>query len=533
MYRNCIVILNNLRKEPLFVPCIRLLTLSMRTWLAQQHPYITLNQALAPYASLLGLKDILYNYLVNLSYQMQIVQEYQDGVLDSDYAELAIHLEQLIEERRIPTLRFSSSLEACDALRALTNQREFENVGVLPSGIYDPLQIARFLVDLQPLLCQLYEWNQNAVTKFPELVANLSTAITMNWIATVPETKIAQAQLLLGQLRQLNSEFHACYTQHEQSVGEVTRDVRDLLKHYLEPQFQGIDPTLEQLVAQNTIPTPEFALRYEQFSQAFCELFDRNQPFERLLGYSEILRIGKLELNSACLIPRFDTYNLICEAFGKELRTAFVQFLMQRSQTGNTIFRILDLGAGTGLMGLSLLEHLLELFAPNCTKTGSQLACCTPPPNIQIELHFVDLNPQVLAMAVHNAQQIYQKFAHVSIYGHLSDWYSNLPDQLRSSFQVILSNPPYLAPHDPHFWSLLDDEPQMALVAPENGLAFYRTIIAQARQWLAPQGILCLEHGHTQSRIISGMFDAQWSAPQVGYDLGTTTKRGLLSRLLH
>lgn len=331
----------------------------------------------------------------------------------------------------------------------------------------------------------------------------------------------------------LNAQFQACFARHEQTMGQIARDVRDLFAHFMGDPAQGYgEITLEQLSS----PTVELATaleqQYEEFIEGLVALYDRNVPFERILGYSEILRVGKLELNDACLIPRFDTYNLICEAFGQELRQAFIKFLVQRSSTGNTTFRILDLGAGTGLMGLSLLEHLRELFAPNCVQRDQRISCLTPPPNIQIELHYVDLNPTALEVAVRNAQTIYQDFPHVTIYGHLSDWYSNLPEQLQESFAVILSNPPYLAPDDPHFLALLDDEPQMALVAPESGLAFYRTIITQAPRWLAPQGILCLEHGHTQSQVISAMFDQQWIVPQVGYDLGTTTKRGLLSHLI-
>lgn len=529
MYRNCIVALNNLRKEHLLTPTLQFLALSARSWLATSQPRSTLSQTFAQCAALLGFKDILYNYLVNLSYQLQIVQEQRDGVLDTDYQELYTAIKQLLEMRSEATLTQDTS-----SATSQTAQSTSEILN-LPDGLYDPLQVQQFLTEIHPLVAQLQELN----AQLEVAVEQLSTAGTEQSQATSPAQSLSSAQTshtyttLHHNLLALNAQFQACFARHEQSVGQIARDVRDLFAHYMGEPAQGYgEITLEQLSSPTAELATALAQHYEKFIEGLVALYDRNVPFERILGYSEILRVGKLELNDACLIPRFDTYNLICEAFGQELRQAFIKFLVQRSSTGNTTFRILDLGVGTGLMGLSLLEHLRELFAPNCVQRGQRLSCLTPPPNIQIELHYVDLNPAALEIAVRNSQIIYQDFPHVTIHGHLSDWYSNLPAQLQESFAIILSNPPYLAPDDPHFLALLDDEPQMALVAPESGLAFYRTIIAQAPSWLAPQGILCLEHGHTQSQVISAMFDQQWSVPQVGYDLGTTTKRGLLSHLL-
>lgn len=529
MYRNCIVALNNLHKEQLLIPPLQFLALSARSWLATSQPRSTLSQTFAQCAALLGFKDILYNYLVNLSYQLQIVQEHRDGVLDTDYQKLCSAITQLLEIRSEATLT-----QHTNSATSPTPQPTSEIV-TLPDGLYDPLQVQQFLAEVQPLVAQLQELNQQlevAVEQLRTTGTAQPQATSLNQGSNSAHTSHTYATLHHNLLA-LNAQFQACFERHNQSMGQVVRDVRDLFAHFMgEPALGYGEITLEQL----STPTSELAAaleqHYEEFVEGLVALYDRNVPFERILGYSEILRVGKLELNDACLIPRFDTYNLICEAFGQELRQAFIKFLVQRQQTGNTTFRILDLGAGTGLMGLSLLEHLRELFAPNCVQRGQRLSCLTPPPNIQIELHYVDLNPAALEVAVRNAQIIYQDFPHVTIHGHLSDWYGNLPKQLLESFAVILSNPPYLAPDDPHFLTLLDDEPQMALVAPESGLAFYRTIITQAPRWLASHGILCLEHGHTQSQVISAMFNEQWSVPQVGYDLGTTTKRGLLSHLL-
>ena len=61
-----------------------------------------------------------------------------------------------------------------------------------------------------------------------------------------------------------------------------------------------------------------------------------------------------------------------------------------------------------------------------------------------------------------------------------------------------MSNPPYIAPSDPHLENLRN-EPIEALVADDNGLKDLKTITKQAKNVLSPDGILVFEHGYNQS----------------------------------
>jgi len=83
----------------------------------------------------------------------------------------------------------------------------------------------------------------------------------------------------------------------------------------------------------------------------------------------------------------------------------------------------------------------------------------------------------------------------------VSDWFKQLPD----SYDVIVSNPPYIRQDDPHL-SALGDEPQTALIAKSEGLADIQTIIAEAPQHLAGEGVLLIEHGYDQASLVAALF---------------------------
>ena len=67
-----------------------------------------------------------------------------------------------------------------------------------------------------------------------------------------------------------------------------------------------------------------------------------------------------------------------------------------------------------------------------------------------------------------------------------------------------MSNPPYIAPSDPHLENLRN-EPIEALVADDNGLKDLKTITKQAKNVLTPDGILVFEHGYNQSMNVENI----------------------------
>lgn len=134
---------------------------------------------------------------------------------------------------------------------------------------------------------------------------------------------------------------------------------------------------------------------------------------------------------------------------------------------------VVDLGTGSGAIGL---------------------AVATEVPWSVVTL--VDRSAEALAVATANVAGIGRAGARVRVVR--SDWYSSLPGELRGAVSVIVANPPYVASVD----DLADDvrawEPHEALLAGREGLADIAAIVAGAGGWLAPGGLLVVEHGDAQ-----------------------------------
>ncbi len=101
------------------------------------------------------------------------------------------------------------------------------------------------------------------------------------------------------------------------------------------------------------------------------------------------------------------------------------------------------------------------------------------------------------------------------------DWFTALPDTLRGTLRLVVSNPPYVARRA---WESLptevrDHEPARALVSGESGLDDVERLVADGREWLAPGGVLVVEIGADQGgRAVAIARDAGYDA-EVRHDL--------------
>lgn len=169
-------------------------------------------------------------------------------------------------------------------------------------------------------------------------------------------------------------------------------------------------------------------------------------------------------VNEHTLIPRADSEILVA--------TTLAQIKAHFKTTHHAT--LLDLGTGTGCLGISLAKEL---------------------PNWQITLS--DKSPSALQVAKQNAQRLLA--SNVSCV--VSDWYEHIDQR----FDVIISNPPYIRADDPHL-TKLHAEPMSALVATDNGLSDLDTIISHAKQHLLPFGLLVVEHGYDQKVAVQQKF---------------------------
>lgn len=189
----------------------------------------------------------------------------------------------------------------------------------------------------------------------------------------------------------------------------------------------------------------------------------QGQPVAYLLGDWDFWTLT-LQVSPATLIPRADTECLVERALALPLP--------QRA-------RLLDLGTGTGALALALASER---------------------PDWQVQA--VDLQQDAVALAQANAQRLGLQQVQIQ----QSDWFAALQKQVQS-FDLIVSNPPYIDEDDPHLQTGdLRFEPCSALVAADHGLADLQRIIEQAPHWLAAGGWLLVEHGWQQGDAVAALF---------------------------
>ena len=194
----------------------------------------------------------------------------------------------------------------------------------------------------------------------------------------------------------------------------------------------------------------------------------RGEPFAYLINQQSFWE-DEFFVSEGALIPRPDTERVI------EIVLATV---------GSEPKTVLDLGTGSGCIAVSLAKA-----RPSWSVYAS------------------DIESDALAVAKKNIK------AAPNCLLIQADWLKAIRP---SSVDVIVSNPPYIAPGDPHLADL-SFEPERALVAEQNGYAAYAAILREAPSVLRPSGTLVFEHGYEQQAKLSAMARAAGFSA-VGYN---------------
>ena len=206
------------------------------------------------------------------------------------------------------------------------------------------------------------------------------------------------------------------------------------------------------LIAHDTDELPAVAVQqYASLEAARLE----GMPMAYLLGYREFMG-HRFTVSPSVLIPRPDTETLVEQAL------VCIAGIAQP--------RVLDLGTGSGAVAISI-----ALARPDALVVAT------------------DFSPEALQVARENTHDLCAKVEFFA-----GSWYDALQD--KAGFNLIVSNPPYIAANDPH---LIEGdvrfEPSMALSDGADGLGDLQTIINGASQFLLPSGQLWLEHGWDQA----------------------------------
>jgi len=194
----------------------------------------------------------------------------------------------------------------------------------------------------------------------------------------------------------------------------------------------------------------------EQF-QKFTQRRLKLEPMAYILGYKEFFGLT-LHINNQVLDPRPDTETLVIWALDT-LDTALSTKL-------KTPRAVMDLGTGSGAVALAI-QHARP----------------------DVDVKALDCSAAALELAQLNAQQL-----NLNVKFRQGSWL----DGVHETFDLIVSNPPYIPLGDAHLTSLRH-EPALALISGADGLHDIKQIVSSAAACLKPGGWLLLEHGFDQA----------------------------------
>jgi len=190
-------------------------------------------------------------------------------------------------------------------------------------------------------------------------------------------------------------------------------------------------------------------------------------PVAYLTGRHEFHGLD-LDVTPAVLDPRPDTETL-------------VDWALELLAQGSPAPRVLDLGTGSGAIALALR--------------------CRAPADADVTA--VDVSAEALAVARRNGQRL-----GLTVHWLLGSWFEPVRSVGCDPFELIVSNPPYIAESDPHL-PALRHEPRLALTSGSDGLDAIRHLIGQAPAHLQPGGWLLFEHGFDQGPAVAALLQAR------------------------
>ncbi len=204
-----------------------------------------------------------------------------------------------------------------------------------------------------------------------------------------------------------------------------------------------------------------------QFLSKVLKRRAQGEPLQYILGKTEFMGL-EFRVNPAVLIPRQETEILV---------EAALNIVSRLAGDPASRLRILDLGAGSGCIAISLAKLLSSA-----------------------QVDAVDISEEALAVACDNARRNNVQIGFFR--GNLFSGYNLTP----KTYHLIVSNPPYISSADiDQLQPEIKFEPRLALDGGNDGLDYYRSIVEQSPAYLADEGYLIMEMGYGQSPAIKNI----------------------------
>ena len=253
---------------------------------------------------------------------------------------------------------------------------------------------------------------------------------------------------------------------YDQKPESFQNDLRYLLAEILETEKAKL------ILYSDQVLVTEKLAQYRKKAQKLSE----NTPVHYLINKKNFMGLDFF-VDERVLIPRFDTEVLV-EKVIEDVRLMQTEPEADIDADPESQLSILELCTGSGAIAVSLAH-----FLPNARITAT------------------DLSPDALAVASGNARSLLKDAAGPAARLRFleGDLFNAVPGG--QTFNLIVSNPPYISRED---YQKLDQqvqkEPQLALVAENEGLYFYEEILKNGKKYLKPNGKLYFEIGATQAR---------------------------------
>ena len=236
----------------------------------------------------------------------------------------------------------------------------------------------------------------------------------------------------------------------------------------------------------------------EQISKEKEELYfslidkhiEENMPLSHLAGF-EYFYDRKFKVTKDVLSPRMETEELIYKV---------IEYI--KSINKNNI-KILDLCTGSGIIGITLRKELESK---------------------SLEVVASDISEEALKVAKENAimNEAEVKFIQSDIFENINE-----------KFDIIVSNPPYIAYNDKVTMedNVLNYDPHLALFAEEDGMYFYREIVENSKEYLKKDGMIFLEIGYDQREKILKLANENGFKAEVYKDINGRDRMAILVRI--
>ena len=234
------------------------------------------------------------------------------------------------------------------------------------------------------------------------------------------------------------------------------------------------------------------------------------EPVQYLTGKQEFWGL-EFEVTPAVLIPRPETEHVMEVALAR-LGERGIKIHMDTGAPREKL-RVADAGTGSGCLAVALAWELphAEVFATDISAPALEVARRNAARHGAVDrIHFLQCD---LLTGLENSDVNSVGARHAV----------PASAQRKSQFDLIVSNPPYIARNDADQLQreVRDHEPHAALFGGPTGIEMYQRLIGQARDLLRHRGILVLELGHDSAEYVRGIFEAQsaWTNVSITMDL--------------